>query len=253
MSFALNPSSSPRAAIAIQRLKAIAHLGEDAEALFASLSDVQSLPAGAELVTERDTMERPRYLLSGWAAKVRWLPDGRRQIFNFMVPGEGLGVCMRPNPLALSTVVALTPLQYIDAGPVQRAILSDDDRWNDLREAIHVASSLGEAYLLSQIMRLGRQTAYERLCHLLLEIRDRLMLVGMASETHFVMPLTQETLADATGLSIVHVNRILQQLRRERLLELQAGKAHLRDPATLAAIADYKAPQPSEAADRFRH
>ncbi len=78
------------------------------------------------------------------------------------------------------------------------------------------------------------------------------MLVGMASETHFVMPMTQETLADATGLSIVHVNRILQQLRRERLLELQAGKAHLRDPATLAAIADYKAPQPSEAADRFR-
>ena len=73
MSFALNPSSSPRAAIVIQRLKAIAHLGEDAEALFASLSDVQSLPAGAELVTERDTMERPRYLLSGWAAKVRWL------------------------------------------------------------------------------------------------------------------------------------------------------------------------------------
>nr|WP_281372616.1 helix-turn-helix domain-containing protein [Phenylobacterium haematophilum] len=102
-------------------------------------------------------------------------------------------------------------------------------------------------------MRLGRQTAYERLCHLLLEIRDRLLLVGMASETHFAMPMTQETLADATGLSIVHVNRILQQLRRERLLELQAGKAHLRDPAALAAIADYKAPQPSEAAHRFRH
>lgn len=240
MTVALHPLTTPRAAIVIQRLKALSHLGETAEALLASLSDVQSVGAGAEIVSERDALERPKFILSGWAAKVRWLPDGRRQIFNFVLAGEALGVCLRPNPLALSTVVALTAVQYVDAAPVQRAISSDDPRWGELRETLHVSSSLDEAYLLAQIMRLGRQTAYERLCHMLLEIRDRLMLVGLATETDIPMPMTQECLADASGLSIVHVNRILQQLRRERLLELHGGKAHLREPKTLAAIADYK-------------
>ncbi|CAN7618500.1 Crp/Fnr family transcriptional regulator [Phenylobacterium sp. LjRoot164] len=196
---------------------------------------------------------RPKFILKGWAARVRILPDGRRQIFNFVLPGEGLGVCARPNPLALSTVVALTPVQYVDAGPVQRAISGEDPRYSELRDALHVSASLDEAYLLAQIMRLGRQTAYERLCHLLLEIRDRLMLVGLASETDFPMPMTQETLADASGLSIVHVNRILQQLRREQLLELQGGKAHLREPHTLATISDYKPACPTvEISDRTR-
>lgn len=246
----VHQQASPKAAVAIQRLTTISSLNEESEALLAGLSDAQTVGVGIEIVSERDAIVRPRFIVGGWAAKVRWLPDGRRQIFDFVLPGEALGVCMRPNPLALSTVVALTPVQFVDAGPVQKAIMGDDPRWADLREAMHVSSSLDEAYLLSQIMRLGRQTAYERLCHLLLEVRDRLKLVGLATETHFPMPMTQETLADATGLSIVHVNRILQQLRRERLLDLHGGKAHLREPDALVAIADYKPARPCTGGSR---
>jgi CRP-like cAMP-binding protein len=68
------------------------------------------------------------------------------------------------------------------------------------------------------IVRLGRLTAYERVAHLVLDIRDRLALVGLAAPDSFPPPLTQETLADVLGLSSVHVNRMLQQLRRDGLV-----------------------------------
>jgi CRP-like cAMP-binding protein len=97
-----------------------------------------------------------------------------------------------------------------------------------------------EARLLDSLVRLGRQTAYERVAHLLLELHRRLSVVGLAYDQRFSMPLTQEVLSDALGLSVVHVNRILQQLRREHLIELRSGGAILRAPAQLAIIADFR-------------
>jgi CRP-like cAMP-binding protein len=91
-------------------------------------------------------------------------------------------------------------------------------------------------------MRLGRQSAYERLIHLLLEFLDRLKANGAAEDGSFVMPFTQEVLSDALGLSTVHTNRVLQQLRRERLIETHAASVRLIDPVLLAEIADYRAP-----------
>jgi CRP-like cAMP-binding protein len=232
------------AAVVLHRLRALTSTTPAIEQLIEGLSDVQAYRAGGDLSPERAPTMRPRYLISGWAAKVRWLPDGRRQIFNFVVPGESVGVCLRPNPLALSTTIALTQVEMLDAGPVQRAIAGDDPVWNELRDAIHISASYDEAYMLNQVLRLGRQTAYERICHLLLELHERLTASGLAQETQFAMPLTQEVLADSTGLSVVHVNRILQQLRRERLLELQTGRVRFLDRAALEAIADYRRPSP---------
>ena len=74
-----------------------------------------------------------------------------------------------------------------------------------------------------QITRLGRRTAYERFGNLLLELYHRLHVVGLARDGRFALPLTQEMLADALGLSVVHVNRTVQQMRRDGLLELRAG------------------------------
>ena len=88
--------------------------------------------------------------------------------------------------------------------------------------------------------RLGRQTGYERTAHLLLELGDRLAAAGLGDGRRFPMPLTQESLADALGLSVVHVNRILQQLRRERLIELRSGEAVLIERDLLVGVADYR-------------
>ena len=81
-----------------------------------------------------------------------------------------------------------------------------------------------------------------RLIHLLLEFHDRLKANGSVEDGSFIMPFTQEVLSDALGLSTVHTNRILQQLRRERLIETHAATVRLIDPVLLAEIADYRTP-----------
>jgi hypothetical protein len=221
-----------------RRLNRLYTLGPDAQSLLRSLDDLQTHHPGTELDPAR---LKPRFLISGWAARIRWLADGRRQILSFVLPGDGLGLSSRPSPLALTPTVALTAVQTVDAEPVLRA-LSGPAPPRGLSEALRIAASLDEGWLLDQVVRLGRQTAYERLCHLLLEFRDRMADVGLGQETSFPLPLTQEMLADASGLSIVHVNRILQQLRRERLLDLRSGRAVLLDLDRLTEVAEYRRP-----------
>jgi len=99
--------------------------------------------------------------------------------------------------------------------------------------------SLDESFLVNQVVRLGRQSAYERLIHLLLEFHDRLKARDAVEDGSFVMPFTQEVLSDALGLSTVHTNRTLQQLRREHLIETHAATVRLVDPLLLAEISDY--------------
>lgn len=195
--------------------------------------------AGAELLAEGAAMRPPRLIVSGWAVRQRLLPDGRRQIFSFLVPGDGIGFCINPHPLAMAATTALTRIETVDATLV-RAAARDGAAHPGLAEVVAAGARLDETRLLDNMVRLGRQTAYERVAHLLLELRDRLVVAGLADELRFPLPATQETLADALGLSVVHINRILQQLRREKVIELHSGRVTLLNPDLLVAIADYR-------------
>ncbi len=93
--------------------------------------------------------------------------------------------------------------------------------------------------VVDQIVRLGRQTAYERFLRLMLEFHDRLEAVGQVREATFSAPLTQEVLADALGLSVVHVNRVLQQIRREHLLVMRRGAVTLLEPELMREKSDW--------------
>jgi CRP-like cAMP-binding protein len=97
-------------------------------------------------------------------------------------------------------------------------------------------------------MRVGRQTAYERTAHFILEIHERLSQVGLAGDTTVAIPLTQEIMADALGLSVVHLNRTLQQLRRNQLIEFKSGLVRLLQPEQLAEIAHFRIPRVTQAA-----
>src|SRR5262249_10318746 len=92
----------------------------------------------------------------------------------------------------------------------------------------------------------GRLTAYERVAHLLLELFHRLRPVGFTQGNRYLLPLTQEMLADALGLSVVHTNRTLQQLRRDRLIELNSSAVNILQPEALAELADYRQPAPAQ-------
>jgi CRP-like cAMP-binding protein len=225
----------------VRRYVRLRHLSEYEIGLLRDLgSRRETCPTGTELCNDGGRPSQPRIIVDGWAARSRILPDGRRQIFSFLIPGDGMGICTRPNPRALSATVALTPLQTVDAAPLHDALLRRDLRCSGLLEAFAIIGGLDEAMLLDHIVRLGRQTAYERTAHLILDLRERLAAVGMVEEDTFVLPLTQELLADALGISVVHVNRTLQQMRRGGLIETKHGRLKVLQPDSLAVIADFR-------------
>lgn len=241
---ALELDISSHADILVRRLSRLADLSERDRALIQAVaSQTEEVPAGTELIREGEALDSPRLLMAGWACRFRTLPDGRRQIFEFILPGDMYGLCLRPQAIALTTSLALTPVVIADAAPLGNAIMNDSESHPGLTEACYATVSLDEAYLLNQLMRVGRQTAFERTAHFILEIHERLAAVGLAGDTTVAIPLTQEIMADALGLSVVHLNRTLQQLRRNQLIEFKGGLVRLLQPDRLSEIAIFRVPR----------
>ena len=212
---------------------------EESSLLVDPTANLQRFAARSELVDEDSDGSNPFFLLTGWACRARSLADGRRQILDFMLPGDLIGYC-RPGRRTLAASFALTAVTVAPAARFYHAAFDGSAPFSNLADVCGAVERRQEMRLLNQIVRAGRQTAYERLAHLLLEFRDRLERVGLASQNSFAMPLTQEVLADGLGLSVVHVNRTLQQLRRERLVTINDGVVTLLEPAMLTQIADFK-------------
>jgi len=205
--------------------------------LFQSLNVVENWPQGQELIGEGAAQDQPRILLEGWALRQRGLAGGRRQIFGFVLPGDVFGLCARPDHIVMCSIVAATavtssPLPFLGGAMREEA--------GALREFVWHMIAREEACLLDQVVRLGRQSAHERLLHLLLELHARLREVGKTDGPAFHLPLSQEVLSDALGLSVVHTNRTLQQLRREQLIETHGSHLILSDPERMAEIARYR-------------
>ncbi|HEY3638367.1 MAG TPA: Crp/Fnr family transcriptional regulator [Rhizomicrobium sp.] len=241
---ALGLDTSSHADLLIRRLSHLAELSARDRALLESIAQrTEDIAAGTELIREGESLNTPRLLMTGWACRFRTLPDGRRQIFEFILPGDIYGLCMRPQAIALTTSIALTPVIVADASALGTAVTTESESHPGLCQACFATASLDEAYLLNQLMRVGRQTAFERTAHFILEIHERLSLVGLAGETVVAIPLTQEIMADALGLSVVHLNRTLQQLRRSELIEFKGGLVRLLQPEKLRDIANFRVPR----------
>jgi CRP-like cAMP-binding protein len=208
--------------------------------------DIQAFETAAgrqsrEVQARRDLIregERPRsvfLIVDGWACRYKTLPDGRRQIVAFMVPGDLCDVSSAILHQADHSVGAITRLKVAEIGQDEfealiaaRPMLGQALRWSEL-----VNSAIQREWTLS----LGQRTAFERISHLLCETYVRLEAIGKARDNRCDFPLTQIDLADATGLTPVHVNRTLQELRRCGLVELGNKKLYIPDMAALCAAA----------------
>lgn len=142
-----------------------------------------------------------------------------------------------------ANVVALTEVRTVEAAELNLA-WRERTRVPNLAVAFDRAAAEDEFFLLAQIMRLGRQTAHERFANLLLELDYRLRGrgLGLGQNRGFALPLTQEVLADALGLSVVHVNRTLQQMRRSGLVEISRGRVVLKDVNALRNAGEFVEP-----------
>lgn len=175
-------------------------------------------------------------IVYGWACDMCILPDGRRQIFSFYVPGDQLEI-QPSSDLGVRGVVALTRLELVDPRRVPGG--GEAQEQNDENE-LQAARQRNEERIFDHMVRLGQLTAKERVLHLFLELYERLDAVGLVKNDSYRLPLTQEIVADALGLSIVHINRTLQQLRREGLVTLKGGMVTLAQPSRLAGLAFYR-------------
>lgn len=217
----------------VSRLRLHAPLSDDdLIELEQHLARVDAYPAGKELDL---TSAPPFFVTSGWACLSHSLRDGRRQIVAFLLPGDGVGFDLLTRMRPAMDVTALTALK------VRHTNAAHPQLSRPLERALAGATAAQHRRLVDQVVRLGRQTAYERTAHLLLELHGRLNAVGEARPDGFHLPVKQEVLADVLGLSLVHVNRTLQQLRRDGLIEMRGVQVVLRDRAGLEAAADQSA------------
>lgn len=194
-------------------------------------------PAGRDIMHEGQSNQSAYILASGWVCSYKILPSGARQIVDFQIPGDFLGL---RSVLFRTADHNIEPVTRIEASEVLASDLIDAfSSTPRLAAAVLWAASRDEAMVVEHLVGIGRRDAKERTAHFLLELGARLKLVGMATTQSYACPLSQYMLADAMGLSAVHVNRVLRELREDGLVTFQHGKVTFDDFDGLVAFADF--------------
>jgi CRP-like cAMP-binding protein len=218
-------------------LERYVHLSADDRRAIARLKEAPLTKARArtDIAREGDHPGVVRLMVSGWAGRYKDLPDGRRQIVGFFIPGDFCDLNVYILQAMDHSIGALTSVSYLAIPP------------GVLEELTHERPRLGQALLWhelvhSSVMRewllnLGQRSAFERLAHLFVEMYMRMRAVGLTRDHVCEFPITQTDLAEATGLTPVHVNRTLQELRREGLIELAHKELRILDYERLKKIA----------------
>jgi len=194
-------------------------------------------PAGAEIVRAGDDSPDLYTLYSGWAFRFKTLPDGRRQILNFLLPGDLLGLQAAMFDAALYGIEALTE--------VQLCVLSRRKVWALFGEMPGLAfdvtwlGSREESMVDENLTSVGRRTATERVAALIVSLYKRAKALGLVTDETFAFPLTQQHIADALGLSLVHTNKTLARLRRMGMFTRANGAMTLSNPRVLERVAQY--------------
>lgn len=220
------------------RLRALNYLrDEDFVALDHLLEDREEAAAGELIVMEDQDMNRTWVPLEGWAFRYKSFADGRRQVLNYMLPGDVIGMyslILRRSDYGVEAITPMT-LATLPATDLLDA-LAHTPR---LLLALSWISGQGERMLDEQIARVGRRGAAERMAHLFVELYVRMLKLGVAREDARVLPLTQALLSDTLGMSHVHANRCFGALTRENLVALKQGRLVLLDIGRLAKRAGF--------------
>ena len=205
----------------VRRLSAFRELSESAVTALEKAVGERIVRAGAgqDLVSEGEQLDRIRIVLAGWLSRYKTLEDGRRQIVNFVLPGETCDAHAYLLPRIDHSIGTLTPVIYTEIERERFEELVESDR--GLAEALWCETLSNSSIQREWALNIGRRIALERVAHLLCEIVERLRPVGLLEGKSCAFPITQMDLADATGLSVVHLNRTLQELRASGLIVLR--------------------------------
>lgn len=210
---------------------------EDRNALFDLPYRIRRMDAGSYLVREGDIPTYCSVLSTGYAFRQKVTGNGSRQILSVCIPGDAIDLQNLFLEISDHAVQMLTAGDVVNVprGALQALVLG--------RPAIGTALiqlSLIEASILREwVVNIGRRDARSRIAHVLCEFAVRLEQRGLTSDHGFELPMTQEQLADATGLTAVHVNRVLKGLEMDGLITRKRRHIHYRDWRALQDAGDF--------------
>jgi len=222
----------------VRRLETRSPLGEaDRRALLALQHSVRKVPTGAHLVRDGEPPEQCALLLSGYAYRYKITGDGARQIVSLHIAGEFVDLQNSFLPISDHSVqtltecdVALVPLQAIrDITFAHPAIA----------RAMWIDTLIDSSIFREWVVNVGRRDSRARVAHILCEFSLRLGAAGLARDHRYELPMTQEQLADAVGLTSVHVNRVLRQLGEEGLISRDRRSITIEDWQRLRQVGDF--------------
>ncbi len=222
----------------IRKLERFAPLADkERRALGALRCTVRPFAAHEDLVREGRPVEGINLVLGGFACRYKLLPDGRRQIVGFCVPGDMCDLRVYLLRRMDHSIVAMSPVNaaLIEEGDLD-ALFEAHPR---LSRAFWWSSMVEEAITREWLVNVGHRTAFERLAHLFCELHLRLQTVGLAQEHECDVPLTQTELADTLALSAVHVNRTLMDMRRSGMVTFQNKHLTIHDHGSLRNAAGF--------------
>lgn len=222
-------------------LQRLSHAVELSEEEIAAVEELCRQPkdVGAKKYLSRDGDEMVSFpvVLSGWAARYQILRDGARQITRLLLPGDAFYFDSSPDGVAIEEVITLSACRIVNIphADMRRVI----DRFPAVGEAMRAYGCMENAVMASWVVNVGRRDALERMAHLICESHYRLSLVDKHQGQQIHFPLTQDDLADALGLTPVHINRKLQQLRQDNLITLRSKQLTIHDLRTLQQVAGF--------------
>lgn len=221
-----------------ERLERYLPLTDREKHALGSLEDHQrDLPRGTTIVRENDPTDEIYVVRHGWVMSYVILDDGSRQILRLHFPGDMIGMSSTAFAEATETLVTLSDAVIC---PFEKAALRIVfEEHPRLAALFHIVAQAERVSLTDRLASLGRTSAKARVAALLVDVLMRLRFLNKQIVDTIPFKLTQEEIGDATGLTAVHVNRMMRALSEEGLIARRDGHVHIRDEAALAQTANY--------------
>jgi CRP-like cAMP-binding protein len=226
--------------MAIHLIRKLEHFtrlsGEEKRSLEQAASiKVRQLNPREDIIYEGDRLSQVNLILEGWACRYKMLEDGRRQILSYLIPGD---VCDMRMFILKEMDHAICAISAVSLSEIPKdTIIELTDAYPRLSRAFWWNSLVEDAIAREWLVNNSQREATERMAHLFCELFVRLRMVGLANGNSCELPVTQAELGETLGLSTVHVNRTIQELRNSNLVILKGKILTIPDLEALQEVA----------------
>ena len=222
----------------VRKLSGLAELtAEDTAALEAATAHPRHYRARQDLIREGDVPGPVFVVLEGWVCRYKVLPSGARQIMAFLMAGDACDLHIK---LLAEMDHGIQAITAASVATISKEKMQELLRGHpNIAQAMYTAQLIDEGVMRAWIVSMGPRSSTERVAHLTCELYLRARSIGLAGTDEFALPVSQQVLADALGMTPVHINRVLKELRLAGAMAIKRGSVTILDPTKLVMIAGF--------------